>query len=392
MKNKMIKLMSIFICLVMCISLSTPVFAASKDDANNQFDVEYVENLQSFYASARFKESFTTLIVSRTTQDVKMNYPSNYGGIYIDDNNDLHIQYVDEIDTLNDSMQDFEVIYDSVEYSYNYLTEICSTLIPKMNEFEITVLFVDEFQNKISVSTGISNRDEIIRYLMEQNASFDERCISFANQTQLVHTDAGGTSIKANGNGFTLGYNAQKTSNGKYGFVTCGHAVSVGDTVKRNKLFGASLGVVKNSQLGGKIDASYIEYSNQDNKTPACMTGGFITGTFSSSQITAGMHVQKYGAKTEVQSGRVTAGSATVNVGTYSFTDQVQLDIRQESGDSGAPVGYNLIGPLEQGQTRPITLLGIATIADSSTWETAYASKACNINSAFGLSTFMLVI
>lgn len=34
----------------------------------------------------------------------------------------------------------------------------------------------------------------------------------------------------------------------------------------------------------------------------------------------------------------------------------------------------------------------IATIADSSTWETAFASKACNINSAFGLTTYILVL
>lgn len=104
------------------------------------------------------------------------------------------------------------------------------------------------------------------------------------------------------------------------------------------------------------------------------------------------MIVQKYGAKTKEQSGRVTAASVSVKVGTTTFTDQVQLDIRQEGGDSGAPVVHSFIGPLQNGQQRHNTLLGIATIADSSTWETAFASKACNINSAFGLTTYILVL
>lgn len=372
--------------------MSTPAFAASEEDIQSQIDVNYIENLQSFYASARFKESFTTLLVSRTAQDVEMNYPSNYGGIYIDNNNDLHIQYINEVGTLDDSMQDYDVIYDSVQYGYNYLNEIYNKLLPKMTEFGISVLYIDEFQNKLSVSASETFRNVILEYLSEQVASFDEECMSFLDQIQLTQTDAGGTSIKANGSGFTLGYNAKKTSNGKYGFVTCGHAVEVGDTVKRNKLFGATLGTVKNQQYSGKIDASYIEYSNQDNKTTACLTGNYISGTYSSSQITAGMIVQKYGAKTEEQSGRVTSGSVSISVDTQSFTDQVQLDIRQEKGDSGAPVVHNFIGPLQQGQQRPNTLLGIATFADSLTWETAYASKACNINAAFGLTTYILVI
>ena len=390
--KKALKMVSVFISIIMCLSLSVPVFAATEDAVYNQLDASYIENLQNFYASAIFKESFTTLLVSRTTQHVEMNYPSNYGGIYIDSNDDLHIQYVNEVGILDDSMQNYDVIYDSVQYGYNYLSEIYNKLVPKMTDFDISVLYIDEFDNKLSVAGNGAYWEEIAMYLAEQVASFDENCLSFTNPVQLEQTDAGGTSIKSNAGGFTLGYNAKKTSNGKYGFVTCGHAVSVGDTVKRNKLFGATLGTVKNSQLGGKIDASYVEYSNQDNRTTACLTGNYISGTYSSSQITAGMIVQKYGAKTKEQSGRVTAASVSVKVGTTTFTDQVQLDIRQEGGDSGAPVVHSFIGPLQNGQQRHNTLLGIATIADSSTWETAFASKACNINSALGLTTYILVL
>lgn len=381
-------------CLALCLCFSVPALALNETSLTND-DVlsdDYIENLQSFYASARFKENYSTLMVSRSTQTVQMNYPENFGGIYIDNENKLHIAYVDGVDALDDSMQDYEVKYDVVKYSFNYLCQISSLLSDNMSDFNITIVSVDEMQNKLVVAIDKEFETELIEWLSENISNFDSNCISFVDPVSIASTDAGGTSIKSNG-GFTLGYNARKSSTGKYGFVTCGHGVSaVGDTVKRNNFWGTSLGKVSNRRFGDTIDACFVTYSNQSNITTACLVGGNLTGTYSSSQITSGMIVDKYGATTNARSGRVTSGSASVSCDGVTFRDQVQMSIRQERGDSGAPVVHEFIGPMESGKIAPTTLVGIATFADSSTWNTAWASKAANINSAFGLSTYILII
>lgn len=108
-------------------------------------------------------------------------------------------------------------------------------------------------------------------------------------------------------------------------------------------------------------------------------------------EITSGMFVEKYGATTKLQSGTVLSGTCAVLCDGTTYTDQVKLNIKQEGGDSGAPVVHDFIGPIPDGQKLPITLLGIATIADMTTWQTAWVSEASNINSIFGLSTYIMV-
>ena len=52
--KKALKMVSVFISIIMCLSLSVPVFAATEDAVYNQLDASYIENLQNFYARAAF--------------------------------------------------------------------------------------------------------------------------------------------------------------------------------------------------------------------------------------------------------------------------------------------------------------------------------------------------
>lgn len=103
------------------------------------------------------------------------------------------------------------------------------------------------------------------------------------------------------------------------------------------------------------------------------------------------MIVDKYGLTTGACSGRITAGSVSFVYNNITFRDQVKMSIRQQPGDSGALAVHLFIGPLLPGDTYPVTLIGIVTFADSTTWETAFASKAANINSIFGLELCIIV-
>lgn len=73
------------------------------------------------------------------------------------------------------------------------------------------------------------------------------------------------------------------------------------------------------------------------------------------------------------------------------FTDQVKVDMKQIQGNSGAPVTYNLPStPVQPGGFPTSNLVGIATMATPD-FSACYVSKAANINSTFGLSTYTVI-
>lgn len=378
--------------MILSLVIATPLQVQATEASNIN---ARKKNAQSLYSATRFKEAYTIINVTRTTQSTTLEFPENYGGIYIDYNNDLHIAYTNEIETLLKVNLDSNVFYDKVDFSYNYLNTIYNCLSNNLSHLSISKIYIDEIDNCVKISTNLENTDNISSYLKQHIIDFEIDAIKYLPSVEFVKTDLGGTSIKADA-GFTLGYNAYSASTEKYGFITCGHGVTgIGDKVYRNTWFGENLGTVEKWQYSNTIDAAFIPYKDQTNATTATKAGYELTGTFSAAQITVGMKVDKYGSATELQHGTITATQATINVDGNIFTDQVEVSISQKKGDSGAPVVYNLIspdfiGPLLPDQEFDSTLLGIATFGIADTWNTAWVSKAENINNAFGLSTYII--
>ncbi len=391
MKKRTLKIIISIAIVIACLVSSKSInFAAIYEGVNENQLMEYQQkNIQSAYNASRFKEKYAKIYVSKTSQKVDIEYPSNYAGVYIDEYNNLHIAYTDEIKSLDERMSEYDVQYDKVNYSMIYLRKIYDIIVSKMDIFNISNAYIDEINNSVSIFVESKKENEILEYLKNNVKNFEEKSICFQNEISTITTEAGGTKIKSDGK-FTLGYNAYCNSSKKYGFVTCGHGVnSVGDKVKKCNLFSTTIGKVKYRKYSGNIDACFVEYSNQKNKTTECEAGGKITGTYSSTQITTGMIVSKYGYKSGLQEGTVVSTSCSVIVDGIIFHDQVKLDIIQEKGDSGAPVVHNFIGPMLDGQIRPTTLLGIATFANDE-FDTAFVSKACNINQTFNLATYIV--
>lgn len=381
------KIIGFVLALVMVVIIAVPVSASTVDVEQLYLEDAYQKNIQSVYYSTRFREAYTTLKITRSSQEAVLEFPDNYGGSYIDNDNDLHILYTDELNTLNIASVQEYAEFDCVNYSYNYLNDIVDILSDNLIELGITTTYMDEVLNKVVVCADENYKLMICEYLAENFMSFDDESLIFEEPTNPVNTALGGSGLSSSAGSFTLGYNAYDYSTGKYGFVTCGHAVSVGDTVYQ----GSALGTVTKKQFSGTIDAAFIEYSNQSQATANTMWNLSLTGSYSATGITTGMVVDKYGLTTGARSGRVTAGSVSIVCDGITFRDQVQMSIRQERGDSGALAVHMFIGPLLPDQTYPVTLIGITTFADSSTWETAFASKAANINSTFGLGLCIIV-
>ncbi len=391
MKSPMIKkrVLSFIFALIMMFAVVLPVNALDNQDETDVYNGSFEKNMQSWYYSTRFKEEYTTIVVSRSTQISVIDYPDNYGGAYIDDNDELHIAYVNSLETISiDSIKD-NAFFDDVKYSFNYLSDIVECLNGHLVHLSINQVHVDEFINRVRIFTDSDFIETIESFLKKHLENFDAESIIYSDPIVVTQTDVAGETIKSGSSTFTLGYNAKKASTGKYGLVTCGHAVSKGDTIKRTGLFGATLGTVEDQQLYGKIDASFAPYKTQSRVTADIKDGFTFTRTTSGSTIVAGCAISKYGHTTGSQNGSVLATSVSVICSGIEFTDQLKLNIRQEPGDSGCPVYGIPVGPFDEPKLQA-HLFGIVTIADTTTWKTAWASKADNINNAFGLTTYII--
>lgn len=384
MNKKMTQIVSIALCIMMFLIAFVP--SNSINTSANDGDSK---NLQSAYTASKFKEKYITVRVRTASQDDIADYPDNFGGIYIDQNNDLHINYTHDKDSLIDNVIEEDAQFDKVKYSYNYLNDICNCLSENMLKLSIDATAVDEVNNKVMVSIEKSLFDDVVSFLNENIPNFDKNCLLYQESQSITTTDKNGTGIKCDKIG-TLGYNARKSSTKMDGFVTAGHlSTSLNKPVYRADN-NYKLGTIKNRQYSGKIDAAFVQYDKQGRVTYVSESGNGIIGTYSSSQITTGMLVGKYGNTTKRQNGKVTSPSSSVKVNSKTFTDQVQLKITQKKGDSGAPVFFDTAGPIPPSMLRPGMLLGIATFGKETTWDTAWVSKATNINSAFGLKTYIM--
>lgn len=111
MKGTFFRFLSGLTCAFILMTLSFPSFALESkfsSETENNISKIHEKNQQSYYYATRFKEKYTTIVITKTTQDASIEYPSNYGGIYIDSNNDLHISYVDNLEGFTSDMNDYE--------------------------------------------------------------------------------------------------------------------------------------------------------------------------------------------------------------------------------------------------------------------------------------------
>jgi len=383
-----------FLCI--CILISVPVLDTIY--ASECYKVEknkIIKNQQSYYTSTRFKEKYTTLRVCKERQESITKFPDNYAGMYINQENELVVNFVTDNVNLLDKNIDENIVYHRVNYSLNYLENILNYISANMTFFSIKEVYIDEYANKVVIQNGLNNNKDIENYLCEKISEFDTNAIQFMDVEGVKWTDAAGTKInsiidKKYCRGFTMGYNAHHTNMNRPGFVTCAHSISgVSDGVYR---FGTSyrLGCVAKYQLGGKIDASFVLYDHPSNITSNSLTGAPITGTYAASQITTGMIVYKYGLASQLQSGKVISTNTAFKVNNIQFTDQIKVDIIQKEGDSGAPLVFNFIGPMQEGQIYIVNLLGIVTCSNTA-GTIGYASKAEYINSILGITTYLIV-
>ena len=406
-------------------------------------------------------------------------YPDDYAGAYIDENNVLHIKTVgtksqqlykavintpvaefeEKLKSFNDAMfvdgieksglqaqsfasssekgtkekgklengiqlEDFDakevdkIVFETAEYSYNYLLYIQSVLDEVMIKYNITSQGVDESINRLEITLkDIKGKDDIVSYLTKSIKDFDEKSLFFiesdsemknmyGTEPTVYNAVPGSCAYSTNqgGDAFlpsTISFTAYRASTGQYGMVSCGHGNTAG-RVMLNSIY-SELGTValwSQGQQSGSItdiDASFTPF-NRGYGTSSCLYGSTylndkhydITSVYMSTDaITQGGNaVDKYGAKTGHTSGtianvNVTSNNKDNNTGiVVTVTNQIRVKMYSEGGDSGGPLVRIAVKQSEQ--ARPSVILEGTLNAGNGTY-TCF-TKAYRILGQWGLT------
>ncbi|WP_313598178.1 hypothetical protein, partial [Epilithonimonas vandammei] len=173
-----------------------------------------------------------------------------------------------------------------------------------------------------------------------------------------------------------FGFKAKRNSDGKIGFVTAGHAISVGETAYYG---GAAVGTCANSKQSGTVDAAFVVLNNistDEVSNTLCSTVDNLS--LSTTLPGVGTVVNKRGRQTGATSGKILSTNISIISATGETIDNMSTaDYNSDEGDSGGTV-YTYISSTGARPTAGIHMGAIGT--------TRYFTKATNILSTFGLS------
>lgn len=359
------------------------------EKAQNYLEEKYGENYMEILnknatavdVSNKISDKFTQ---SLTRKSSNQEYPNFFGGKYINDNDELVIQIVEEnipeVDTneykIYDSIinisEDVKIEY--VKNSYKTLVETNDKVVSFLTlEQSITASYIDVINNVVVVELRNNTEEEINHF--KENV-INSPVIRFIKGKELNATatlNVGSPLSNGNANFCSVAYRA--TYNGTSGFVTAGHCTGA---VNSNFY---SYGTVLRRSVGGALDGAFI--SSSYTVTHSLNYSGFpvtsLSTTTSSTFMTVGQKVGRVGYKTEFQTGKITKLNWSGNVSGYSWNNLVETDVYHGGGDSGGAV-FTLVQNAQ--------LLGIANIGYQNPSNYMVFSKVDFINNALGVKRY----
>lgn len=371
----------------------------------------YKEIINKNWNSAKNAEEIRNLFSTR--RDGKTIYPDYVGGFYINKDNELVIQIVNN--KIPRKEESSYLIYDkminvsktsiieNVNYSYNELLEIKNKIedyyrinnstqtyaiynntYTPIESFtlgeNVSSIYIDEINNTVVVSLYKCTDEEIEKF---KETIIDSSAITFKQDNGYTKEHNPGGPLPAS-NTCSLGYRARVTSNtSTVGIMTAAHCSQtggeVGHVIMNNN--GSLFGTVWSWQESGPIDAAFIatpssvSITNRLNRNSSNNGLGPILSTTVVRNLTVGQWVGKVGIKTNYTVGKITSNSVSVS-GHYDF---IGADYESDGGDSG--------GIVFSGSTSDYKTAGIHSGKIKGTTTTLFSS-AYIINTQFGLSRY----
>ncbi|MDE6853204.1 MAG: S1 family peptidase [Lachnospiraceae bacterium] len=346
--SKIRKITSAFIAATISMSLMT-VAPASAEFGQYDSTVENIETVTDniFEIQRRACEAHELLYSSFGWNETYI-YPDNFAGDYIDYDT-LHVQVTDEkaIDYYKDLLSEYSdaVVYDIVDYSYNELFGETENFVASIDEDYGVVSFgVDVTQNKGLVNVIATDYEALTLNIKKSKQNISEKLIIKPQKNYIQSTAislVAGSPISYNGGNFTLG--GSGTYNGNTAFVSCGHAVVKGGTVKSG---GTAIGTVAVKQYANRQYGDYsIITANSDYTTTSRVftANGNVTnfrGYLNNPAV--GTYVYRYGNATGQAYCEITRTDliflADNTYYIYGITEAELITGTDAKGNSGGPV------------------------------------------------------
>jgi len=351
----------------------------------------YKEVLSKNYEASEKAEKITNNMMK--AKSVGNVYPDYYGGMYINDDQDLVIKIVKNKKESEQLFVDEEVLFEYVENSYNELEEVNNIIVDYFSTQEVrdskfVANYVDIYKNKVIVELENNTIEE--QEWIKKNI-IDSTLIEFKKGEKHIATITynAGAGIDES---CSIGYRAKL--NGVEGFITAGHCFL---HTNGYSMYGTKVDPI---YVKGKVDAAFVKNAAGVSITNNLQKPYFPT-TSLNTKSSAGFHTSALGVivvKLGYVTGITTGKIINLNVSYDSYepdgtkigylTNQVETNALCNNGDSGGVVfspGNNL--------DKTGTVLGIvqskaATSFKDNEPRNMYYSRADLIQTQLGITRY----
>lgn len=399
MKNK--KIFVLLLCIFMMLSGFSAYAVTSNGNIESEYNMgngggylseeEVFEALASTYNDSKLLSAIdsskvktpSNFIISEFHAEDYSKYTNNqYGGMYMEENGELVLCYINGSDMLSKAMNSNEefsgkllnssnkviansVTVKSVKYSYAELLKVHTYLNENANQHKgMGNSAIDIRNNKISI--GVYASSEGKKAKRDLTSLFGEDMFSFVeidpDDLPKFIANIGGTSeIRNNG---ILGFNPTKStpagrmyspSKGYYGVITCAHGYTNGDSIYTGS---TKIGQITGRILTSSNDSSFIKLDSGHTYTE--------NDELSSNVPVVGSYITLRGKESGTKGAKVTDTNASMYdpIEGVNYTNMILVDKGMQNGDSG---GGAIGGAIDGGRTHLI--VGINRMASSSqTW------------------------
>lgn len=329
----------------------------------------------------------------------EIEYPSDFGGMYINDNQKLVIQLVKNSKTnaiirfVTSNVSD-DIVYQYVDNSNEELEKVNNIIMEYFSNstsiYEgFKANYVDVVNNVVVVELKNNNIEE--QTWFKENVIDSELITFIQNENINVETssyNAGSIfTYYKNGTGpynCSIGYRAKR--NGAEGFVTAAHCVEKGINY-----YGYGTAMAESYSPYEGLDGAFVQLTTGHSVTNNIEGTSTTIGTTTSTMPIFGVLVSKSGYKTGVTSGQITNVnySSVINdkdQGTSQYWQHlVKTSVTNQKGDSGGIV-YSSGNPASvMGIVHGCTLISGSN--DCSSYSMSY-SRADLINNSLGLTRY----
>lgn len=320
--------------------------------------------------------------------EIKSTYSDeNYGGMYIDENGNLHaLLNANKLTSLANTQAEINVKNATVkietyDYSLKEMKNALNELSDLYYKYNLTPnrIYLDEQLNKVvvEVTVGLEYPNEILETI--KNPIYK---IVALKDSAIVRKEVD-VYIAPGYAGYdcTVAFMAKR--NGVIGFVTAGHCISVGQRF-RNSL-GGYIGICAVSIDNSTVDAAFVEATGGTYvpSRTAKYSGVHISGV-NADYIVQGAQIHLEGKMSGHQVGLITSTSATI--GTQNGVITTSYD--SQGGDSGGTMWVSKYNSSTEATTNCIVGVHNGSYTIDNTRVGGYGSRITNVLQRLGVSYY----